>query len=150
MSSKVFTVVFIASTFATAALAQQASAPAVNQRAVHRFEHRLRITAQQREQVRALLLQEQPKLQQLRQSLVAEHNEMASASASGSFDAATARGVAARYADVNADAAVERARLRTDLLAILTPEQQQKLQQLRARIVSFFPAGLDETPGATL
>ena len=153
MSNKIITLALVASTLVTTAFAQQASAPAINQRAINRVERRFNITPAQIEQARTILLQEQPKLQQLRQSLVAERSEMAAASTSGSFDPTTAHAVAAKYADVNADAAVERAKLRTELLAILTPEQKQKLEQLRGRLASAFGSqmpGLDNPLGDAL
>lgn len=128
----------------TAALAQDAAVPALNSRALNRVEHRLNITLQQREQARAILQQERPALQQMRISLIAERREMTAASANGVFDPNGAHATAMKYADANANAAVERAKLRAELLAILTPEQQAKLQQLRARIATVLGS---EAPG---
>jgi Spy/CpxP family protein refolding chaperone len=141
MSTKFFAIVLIAASFSTAALAQEAPAG----RVFHFAQRRLNMTQQQREQARTILLQEQPKLQRLRQNLIAERTEMTAASSGGSFDPATAKAVAAKYAEANADAAVERAKLRAELLSILTPEQQKKLTHLRARISAVLGEGLGDT-----
>ena len=132
----------------TATFAQDVGAPALNARALNRVEHRLNITPQQREQARDILQQERPALQQMRLSLVAERKEMAATSSNGVFDPVAAHAVAMKYAEVNANAAVERTKVRTQLLAILTPEQMAKLQQLRARIAALLGAeaqGLGDT-----
>jgi Spy/CpxP family protein refolding chaperone len=148
MKQIVLTATVLFATFGTAALAQDAIAPAINARALSRVEHRLNITPQQREQVQAILEQERPQLQQMRLSLVEERREMAAASANGVFDPAAARATAAKYADANANAAVERAKVRSELIAILTPQQKEKLQQLRVRIGTVLGSqmpGLGET-----
>jgi Spy/CpxP family protein refolding chaperone len=136
--------IFFAAALSLAAVAQDAGAPALNPRAIHRIEHRLDITSQQREQARAILQQERPQLQQIRMSLAAEQEEMTIASANGSFDPATAHAVAMKYAEANASAAAERAKLRVELLAILTSEQKAKLQQMRARVAAALGS---EAPG---
>jgi protein CpxP len=105
------------------------SAPQAN-RIVRRMEHRLKVTDVQREQVKAILQQERPTLEQLHIQLSAEHAEMAQQTA---FDEAHTRAIAAKYGDANTAALVEREKLRTELLAVLTPEQQKKVEQLRAR-----------------
>jgi Spy/CpxP family protein refolding chaperone len=128
------TTIAIFAAISTAALAQDAAAPAHNPRALNRIEHRLNITPQQREQARAILQQEQPQLRQMRLSLVAERKEMAAASTGGVFDPAAVHAIALKYADANANAAVERAKLRTELVGILTAEQKEKLQQFRTRM----------------
>ena len=117
------------------ALAQDAGFVVPNPRAVVRVERRLRITPQQRDQARGILQQERPTLERMRTSLIAERKEMA-ASANGGFDPTPAQAIALKYAGVNANVVVERAKLRAELLAILTPQQQAKLQQLRARIAT--------------
>jgi Spy/CpxP family protein refolding chaperone len=84
-------------------------------------------------QAKAILRQEQPLLQQLHTQLSAEHAEMAQMT---TYNDSQARAIAAKYADANTDAVVEREKLRVELLAILTPAQQKKLSQMRARFGS--------------
>jgi protein CpxP len=106
-----------------------APAPATN-RIVRRIEHRLKVTDAQREQVKAILQQERPTLEQIHIQLSAEHAEMAQQT---TFDEARTRAIAAKYGDANTAALVEREKLRTELLAVLTPEQREKVEQLRTR-----------------
>ncbi len=132
----------------TAALAQNAASPRDGSRLIRRIEHRLDITGTQREQARAILAAEKPTLQQLHATLAAERAEMIAASAT-TFDEARTRAIAPKYVDANMQAVVEREKLRTELLAILTSAQQQKVQELRTR----FAAGLNahlETLGDNL
>jgi Spy/CpxP family protein refolding chaperone len=134
------TVFFAALT--TASLAQNTAVDSPNPRAINRIEHRLNITPQQLEQARAIFVQEAPALEKMHLALAAERKDMASTFVNGSFDTDAAQAVAARYAEVNASAVVERAKLSGELLAILTPEQKDKLQQLHARIAALLAAQL--------
>lgn len=122
---------------AASAVAQDAPASTTQPPAVRRIERRLHITQAQREQVKAILKQEQPSLQQLHQTLLNERSEMVAASQGGGFHAAAVQAVAAKYAAANAEALVEHAKMRSELVAILTPEQQQRLLRLRTRLDAF-------------
>jgi protein CpxP len=122
---------------AASALAQDAPAAAGQPPAIQRMERRFNFTPAQREQVKAILKQEQPKLQQLHRELLSERSEMASASQGGSFNAAAVQSVASKYASADTEALVEHAKLRSELFAVLTPEQQQRLLRLRTRLDAF-------------
>jgi Spy/CpxP family protein refolding chaperone len=108
--------------FTLPAVAQDVPAP-------HAGVLRLGLSTQQREQVKAILLREKPTLLQLHTALAAERAEMAQ---QPSFDETATRAIAARYAQANADALVERAKLRSEMLAVLTPAQRQRVAQLRS------------------
>jgi protein CpxP len=143
------TTILFGACIAASATAQDAPVAANQPLAVQRIERRLSITQGQREQVKAILKQEQPHLQQLRQVLLNEHSEIAAASQGGDFNAAAVQAVASKYASANADALVEHARLRSELFAVLTPQQQQRLLRLRARLDAFLSEGL-QTLGDSL
>jgi len=119
-------------TLAATASAQQPAVPTLNPRALRLVEHRLNITASQRESIKAIPKQEQPALESMHQSLAAERSEYAASAQSGS-DEASSRAIAAKYVDANTNALVERQKLTAELFAVLTPEQREKVQQLRAR-----------------
>jgi len=119
--------------------AQDAAAPRDGSRIIHRIEQRLNATEAQRQQVKAILQQERPTLMQLHTQLAAERAEMLQ---STTFNEAQTRAIAARYAETNTEALVERARLRSELFAVLTPEQQQRVEQLRARFSKVLDARL--------
>jgi protein CpxP len=143
----VATVLFGACIAASAA-AQDAPVATTQPPAVQRIERRLHITQAQREQVKAILKQEQPKLQQLHRELLSERSEMAAASQGGSFNAVAVQSVASKYAAANADVLVERAKLHSELFAVLTPEQQQRLQRLRTRLDVFLDDRLQTLGGS--
>jgi protein CpxP len=107
---------------------------------VRRIEHRLGITSTQREQVKAILQTEKPTIQSLRQQAEAERTEM---DASGSFNEDQVRAIASKYAQTNTDILVERVRVRSEVLAVLTPEQREKLASIRADFSSSLDARLD-------
>jgi protein CpxP len=106
-----------------------ASTPAPT-RAIQRIERRLNVTDAERTQIKAILQQERPALTQLHTQREAERAEMAQLA---TFNDAQTRAILARYAQTNADVAVEAEKLRLELRAVLTPEQQQRLEQLRKR-----------------
>jgi Spy/CpxP family protein refolding chaperone len=56
------------------------------------------------------------------------------------FNEAETAAIVAKYADANTASIIEREKLRVELTAILTPAQQEKLDQLHAR----FGAMVDE------
>ncbi len=125
---------------ATAASAQTTpTTPAADTPTLARFprlvEYRLNLTDAQRVQVKSIIQQERPAIQQLAAQLKTEHAELIAMPA---FDEAQTRAFVAKYADVNTALVVERIKLRTQLRAILTPAQQQKLDQLRARFGAQF------------
>jgi Spy/CpxP family protein refolding chaperone len=128
---------FLAATMSAAASAQDVTSSPVGGKMIRRIESRFDFTWDQRVQVKAILQQEQTVLQQLHTQLVAEHAEMAQMT---TYNDSQARAIAAKYAETNTDAVVEREKLRVELLAILTPAQQKKLSQLRAR----FGSALDD------
>ena len=128
---------FVAATISIVASAQDVSPAADGSRAIRRVESRLNITWDQRMQVKAVLQQERPAMAALHTQLAAEHAEMVQMT---SYNDSQARAIAAKYAETNTDVVVEREKLRVELLAILTPAQQKKLSEFRAR----FGSAMDE------
>ena len=131
------TIFFLAATVSVAASAQDAPAARDGARMIQRIEARLGVTPEQIVQVKAILQQERPALEAIHVQLAAEHAELGKLT---TFNAAETAAIVAKYADANTAAVVEREKLRFELVAILTPAQQQKLEQLRAR----FGAAVDE------
>jgi Spy/CpxP family protein refolding chaperone len=129
---------FLAAAMLTAgASAQAAPAPRDGARMIHRMEARLGLSAEQIAQAKAILQQERPTLESIHVQLTAEHAELAKLT---TVDAAQTEAIVAKYAGANTSAVVERQKLRVELTAILTPAQQQKLNQMRAR----FGTAVDE------
>lgn len=99
---------------------------------------RLDLTDAQRQQVRTILQGQRDTQGQIRQRMRAAHKALNDAVSAPAFDEAAVRARSAELAAVQADAAVVRARIRSEVWAILTPEQQQKATELRAKMAERF------------
>ena len=97
------------------------------------FARKLGLTDAQRAEIRSIVDQERSNLIPLRQELAANRRELHNVIHSGPFDESQARLVADKQAKVFADLMVARARVRSKIYAVLTPEQRQKADQLRER-----------------
>ncbi|MCU1219853.1 MAG: pilus assembly/Cpx signaling pathway, periplasmic inhibitor/zinc-resistance associated protein [Candidatus Angelobacter sp.] len=89
----------------------------------------LNLTETQKTQIKGIIAEEKtkikPMLQQLRQNEQAEN-----ANVNGSFDENQARAFAKKQAQLMTDLIVEKERTRSQVYALLTPEQRQKALQL--------------------
>ena len=89
----------------------------------------LNLTAAQQTQIKSILAEEKtktrPMMQQLRQNEQTEN-----ANVNGSFDENQARAFAGKQAQLMTDLIVEKERTRSQVYAVLTPEQRQKALQL--------------------
>ena len=89
----------------------------------------LNLTADQQQKIKGIMQAErsktQPMVQQLRQNEQAQN-----ASINGSFDEAQARAFAQKQSQIMSDLIVEKQRTKSEIYAVLTPEQRQKAQQL--------------------
>ena len=89
----------------------------------------LNLTEAQQTQIKGILADEKtkikPMMQQLRQNEQAEN-----ANVNGSFDENQARTFANKQAQLMTDLIVEKERMRSQVYAVLTPEQRQKALQL--------------------
>jgi Spy/CpxP family protein refolding chaperone len=123
------TVLLAAATVSAAASAQDTTPTANGERFIQRIEARLNVTPEQIAQAKAILQQEKPTLETIHVQLAAEHAELVKQT---TFNEAQTAAIVAKYADANTAAIIEREKLRVELTAILTPAQQEKLDQLRA------------------
>jgi protein CpxP len=89
----------------------------------------LNLTESQQTQIKAIMAdgktKTMPLMQQLRQNKQAQD-----ASINGAFDEAQARIFAGKQAQIMSDLTVEKLRTKSQIYAVLTPEQRQKAQQL--------------------
>jgi protein CpxP len=93
----------------------------------------LDLTAAQREQVTATMDAHKATFDAQRDKLVAAHKALNDAVTAGTFDEATVRQKAADLAVIDADGAVLRAKVHSEVWALLTPEQQTKAKTLQAQ-----------------
>lgn len=89
----------------------------------------LNLTEAQQTQIKGIMADEKTKMNPIQQQL--RQNEQAQeANINGTFDEAQARTFAGKQSQLMTDLIVEKQRLRSQIFAVLTPEQRQKAQQL--------------------
>ncbi len=93
----------------------------------------LGLTAEQRQRLQELRKQRQPEMQGLAAKLAAARQAMNEAELADPPSETAIGERAAEMAKIQDEIAVARARARQDLFSILTPEQQQKARDLRAK-----------------
>lgn len=98
----------------------------------------LDLTDAQEEQVRTVVQGHRDELTQIGERLRTAHGALNEAVAATTFDEATIRARSADVAAVQADASVLRARVRSEVWGMLTPEQQQRAAELRAKVAERF------------
>jgi protein CpxP len=90
------------------------------------------LTEAQHGQIRALFQSHRDEFTVIRERTQAARKKMRAATTAEAIDEAAIRDAATELAGVQADAAVVTARLRQEVLAVLTPEQREKAKNLRA------------------
>lgn len=96
----------------------------------HEMVKALGITDDQKAQMKGILEKYRPALQPLIKQYHTERREMRKLVHAATIDEAAIRAQAARMSTVQADLAVQRARLLHDMRGVLTQEQLQKLSQM--------------------
>jgi len=99
------------------------------------FRHMLKqldLTSAQQEQVKAIWTKEKPTLQPLMQQLRQNHSAMSALEASGPFDEAKTRALATQNSQTMIELQVEHARIKSEIMQILTADQKAKLAQMEA------------------
>ena len=128
-------------TLATATASVQNQDGWINKRAsglfIRRIEQRLSITDAQRQQIKSILQAEQPTIDALAVRVRQENDQLIS---KPEFDEGYVRAFAQQHAATVEDVLVEREKIRTEILQVLTPEQRQKLQLMRQTMQESFTA----------
>ena len=94
-----------------------------------RMTKELNLTDSQQTQIKTIMQAEKAKIQPLRQQL--RRNQRAeNAAISSTFDETEARAFAGKQAQIMSDVVVERQRMKSEIYAVLTPDQRAKAQQL--------------------
>ena len=85
-------------------------------------------------QIRAILEAEKPKIAPLVMDLATGHKALQTATNEGNFNEAQIQTIAAKQGETIAALIVEKERVKTQIYAVLTPEQRAKAEELRTRI----------------
>lgn len=99
----------------------------------HRMLKQLDLTTDQHSQVKAIFEKEKPALQPLMQQMHQNHAAMRALGASGPFDEAKTRALATQNSQTMIDLQVEHARIKSEIMQILTADQKAKLAQIEAK-----------------
>ena len=93
----------------------------------------LDLTQAQQDQAKAIMEKEKPVIQPLMKQLMQAHKDLSNLEDSGTFDEAKVRALAAQNTQAMTELFVQKARIHSELLQILTPDQKTKLAQLKAK-----------------
>jgi periplasmic protein CpxP/Spy len=98
----------------------------------HRMLKQLDLTSDQHSQVKAIWEKEKTGMQPLMQQMQQAHAAMRTLEASGPFDEAKTRALATQNAQTMIELQVAHARIKSEIVQILTADQKTKLAQLEA------------------
>lgn len=96
---------------------------------LQRMTKELNLTEMQQQQVKTILQSERGKIQPIMQQLH-QNEQVENAALTGQFDEAKARDFAQKQAALMTDMMVEKERTKSQIYALLTPEQRQKALEL--------------------
>jgi Spy/CpxP family protein refolding chaperone len=94
------------------------------------YVHQLDLTDAQKAQVKAIMAKEQPTLQPLMQQATQGHSQLRDLVMSGAFDEAKARELVSQQTQTMTELVVQHARIASEMVQVLTPEQKTKLTAL--------------------
>ena len=97
------------------------------------YVHKLDLTDAQQAQVKAIVAKEKPALQPLMLQMAQGHSQLRDLVINGSFDEAKVRELASQQTPVLTELAVQYARIGSEMMQVLTPEQKTKLTALISR-----------------
>jgi len=98
----------------------------------HYMLKQLDLTTDQHAQVKAIFEKEKPTLQPLMEQMRQNHSAIKTLEASGSFDEAKTRALAQQNSQTMIELQVEHARIKSEIMQILTADQKTKLAQIEA------------------
>ena len=104
------------------------------------FEHMLGfysdyldLSTAQQDQIKAIWQKEKPTLAPLMQQMKQFHSQMSQFDQSGTFDEAKVRALATQQSQTMIELAVQHARIKSEMLQVLTPDQKTKFAQFQAK-----------------
>lgn len=104
------------------------------------FEHMLGfmsdyldLSAAQQDQVKAIWAKEKPTIEPLMQQMHQNHANMLALEASGPFDEAKTRALATQQAQTQIEMQVQHARIKAEMMQVLTADQKAKFAQFEAK-----------------
>lgn len=93
----------------------------------------LDLTSAQQDQIKAIWAKEKTAVQPLMQQMKQYHSQMQQLTANGAFDEAKVRALATQQAQVQVEMAVQHARIKSEMVQVLTADQKTKLANFEAK-----------------
>lgn len=100
---------------------------------LHFFSNYLDLTSAQQDQVKGIMEKEKPAIQSAMQQRGQFHSQMRALEEASTFDEAKVRALAAQQSQAMTEMIVQKARIKNELLQVLTPDQKTKLAQFEAK-----------------
>jgi len=97
------------------------------------FTRALDLSSDQQAQVKAIWEKEKPTIQPLVQQMHQNHAAMRALEASGPFDETKTRALATQNAQTMIEIQVQHARIKSEMMQVLTADQKAKLAQIEAK-----------------
>ena len=94
------------------------------------YVHKLDLTDAQQAQVKAIVAKEKPAIQPLMLQMAQGHAQLRDLVINGAFDEAKVRELASQQSQTMTELTVQHARIASELVQVLTPEQKTKLATL--------------------
>ena len=102
-------------------------------RALGFYTDYLDLTDAQQAQIKDILAKEKPTIQPLMQQMAQSHRQMQQLEQASTFDEAKVRAVATQQSQTMTELAVQKARIKSELMQVLTPDQKAKMAKFEAR-----------------
>src|SRR5262249_59565 len=93
----------------------------------------LDLTDAQKTQMKDIMAKEKPTIKPLLQQLADSHKQLRQLETAGTFDEAKVRAVAAQQAQTMTELTVQKARIKSEMMQVLTPDQKDKMPKCGPR-----------------
>ncbi len=113
------------------------------------FFHQLNLSDAQKAQIKQIMTTERPTLKPLMQQAAQGENQLRTLELSGPFDEAQARTIATQQSQNMTELMVQRARVESEMIQVLTPDQKTKLAQLVQEHAQRFSTNQGQSQGST-
>jgi periplasmic protein CpxP/Spy len=98
----------------------------------------LDLTDEQKVKVKQIVDESKTKTQPIRESLKANHQKLDEATANGAFDEAAISAIATEKGNLSAQMTIERARVKSQVFALLTDDQKVKAAEMKSKMQERF------------
>ena len=106
----------------------------------------LDLTDAQQAQVKDILAKEKPNIRPLMQQMAQAHQQLRQLEEAATFDESKVRALATQQSQTMTELIVQKARIKSELIALLTPEQKDKLAKFEAKRQARFQKHFQDTP----